>query len=537
MKKTYLSSLLIGLLTLVGVSQVWADAIPTSAGSTLQNGKTYYVTSNTTITGSTGQSALVVANNATVTIDVAKNCTLTVTGGAASGQNTPGGAGIYLPQSATLYLTGKGSVIATGGKAANGGNGSNGTNAIKGGAGGGTGGAGGAGGAGAGAGIGTTGATGGNGGNGSMGGASVADYYGSSGGNGNNSSSMGTLYIGGTLHITATGGESGDKDGDSGTNGSDYTLPPVRYGGGNGGYKGMRGLMADNIGAGGAGGAGGGGGGAGYLGPDRGGNGSNGSNGTKGGAGTVYQSDRTTPYLVRSNACYNKNDYFNLTENTDNASAISGFSSQTGYAIITRSQFKGGMYNTVCFPFALTATQIESTFGAGYSLQTLTSAEIESNVLTINFSDATTIEAGVPYLIKPASDVTVSEIAHVTVTATAPSNVETDLVTFKGLFSPSDELEAGDQNILFVTANDELQYPNVTGPIYGMRAYLELTLDAVAQTPARCLLNAGGKHTPTAIETPSPSGEGRGEAFKFLEKGQVILLINNEKYNMNGQKL
>lgn len=67
---------------------------------------------------------LVIADNSVVTIYIAKGKTLTVTGQDADGQHGAG-AGIYVPSSSTLYITGKGTLNATGGKGGNGGNGGN----------------------------------------------------------------------------------------------------------------------------------------------------------------------------------------------------------------------------------------------------------------------------------------------------------------------------------------------------------------------------------------------------------------------------
>ena len=43
---------------------------------------------------------------------------------------------------------------------------------------------------------------------------------------------------------------------------------------------------------------------------------------------------------------------------------------------------------------------------------------------------------------------------------------------------------------------------------------------------------------PQSIEnTPFPSGEGRGEAHKFLRNGELLILRNGVEYNLNGQQV
>ena len=123
----------------------------------------YYMTENLTFSNNTaGGSGLTIQG--TVYIYIPSGVTLTATGADGEG-TTGGGAGILVPSGTTLNIFGEGTIVATGGNAANGGNGGNGTaasfvspNYYAG-----IGGAGGNGGGGAGAGIGTAGGNGGNG--------------------------------------------------------------------------------------------------------------------------------------------------------------------------------------------------------------------------------------------------------------------------------------------------------------------------------------------------------------------------------------
>ncbi len=274
-------------------------ALPTTAGSTLQNGYTYTVDSSATITAGSGGNGLNVAAGATVVIHVPSGVALTVKGGNGN-VATGGGAGIYLPSTSTLILTGSGTLNATGGNAGNGGAGSQGGSAY--GSGNspiytGTGGTGGAGGGGAGAGIGTSGGNGGSGGSGatsaiSTGGNDTSGNSGGTGGNGASSASMGTLYVLGGTVVTAAGGTyGGNGSGGAGGSTSYHNRDGDWYGyggAGGGGGGGGGGKPASNIGGGGSGGGGGGGGSSGAAKFDEngpwticgtGGNGGGGSNG------------------------------------------------------------------------------------------------------------------------------------------------------------------------------------------------------------------------------------------------------------------
>ncbi len=64
---------------------------------------------------------------------------------------------------------------------------------------------------------------------------------------------------------------------------------------------------------------------------------------------------------------------------------------------------KAGSWNTLCLPFSVSADSVASVLGNGCELREFTSADAESK--TLNFTEATQIEAGKPYLVKPAADV------------------------------------------------------------------------------------------------------------------------------------
>lgn len=252
----------------------------------------YYMTENLTFSNNTaGGSGLTIQG--TVYIYIPSGVTLTATGADGEG-TTGGGAGILVPSGTTLNIFGKGTIVATGGKAANGGNGGNGTAAsfvspiyYAG-----IGGAGGNGGGGAGAGIGTAGGNGGNGAaqlaeeNASRPKANTEEWNGElSGLKGMNgtagaaAAAMGTVNIASTITQTIAGGAKGvggaaglrggyicygdgdvysfSADGDSQINLPEFETVAKAVAGGGGGGGGAGGGSAQAIGTGGAGGGGG----------------------------------------------------------------------------------------------------------------------------------------------------------------------------------------------------------------------------------------------------------------------------------------
>ena len=133
MKKMKEFAVLLALMAAAGVRAEMGTGTITSSTTEIYGGMVYTVQDNVTIPGANGRSALTVRSGGDgdgkrVVIDIPEGCSLTVTGRDADGRNGAG-AGILLPSDMTLYITGKGTLTATGGKAANGGNGSNGGDA------------------------------------------------------------------------------------------------------------------------------------------------------------------------------------------------------------------------------------------------------------------------------------------------------------------------------------------------------------------------------------------------------------------------
>lgn len=276
-----------------------------TAGYTMTDGNTYVIQNSVSFSNSTvGGNGMNVAGGATVVLYVPQGVTLTVKGSDGEGR-VGGGAGIEVPKTSTLVITGEGVVKVTGGNAGNGGNGESGYNASESSSG--PGGSGGAGGGGAGAGIGGFGGTGGapNGGNGGMG------------------ESMGCVYVLGSICIEAFSGLDG-RGGNIGSWGENawFTKNGIDYisgGGGSGGAGGAGSAPSYPIGGGGAAGGAGARGGRGYYGvldmwdvASFGGNGdsakekgmvwdttSGGSAGDEGDAGTLCVSPEVTINLER----------------------------------------------------------------------------------------------------------------------------------------------------------------------------------------------------------------------------------------------
>ena len=134
--------------------------------------------------------------------------------------------------------------------------------------------------------------------------------------------------------------------------------------------------------------------------------------------------------------------------------------------LLGRTIYNDG-WNTLCLPFAVSKSQIDDVFGSGTKLTEYTG---EADGTTMNFTPATSIEAGKPYLIWPekqnSRDLVFSDVD---ITETAPQTVGTGYA-FAGTFVTT--ALASDGTNLFLTGANQLAQPSAaSATMKGYRAY------------------------------------------------------------------
>lgn len=205
--------------------------------------------------------------------------------------------------------------------------------------------------------------------------------------------------------------------------------------------------------------------------------------------------------------------------------------------IINRELFKDGFFNTICLPFSLNASELAASPLAGCKLYSLSDADDNGDHLYLTITEETSIEAGMPYLIKwtYGSNITSMTFTGVTVTASTGSTVTKGDVQFVGTIGrstlPSDETR---QSYLFLGANDNLYYPasgDVTS-MKGFRAYFivnNASGDVPRHAPARLVI---APKMPTAVENVQRDNV---QSTKVIENGQLYLMYKGTKYNVQGK--
>ena len=222
-----------------------------------------------------------------------------------------------------------------------------------------------------------------------------------------------------------------------------------------------------------------------------------------------------------------------LNDNADNASVLSANFDKEQDIQLMRT-FQAGMWNTVCLPFALDASQIAAAFGANTKVGSMTRGETVGEELFLDFdTKETTMVAGQPYIIFPGDDENVVNptFEGVTITTTEAETYQSPEaeVIFTGAFSPVANLKETDY---YLGVNNTI-HSTKSGTLKGFRAYFNYFSQAGSDAPKRVRMSINGTETTTAmdeIEVLNP-------AEKMIENGQVVIIKNGAKYNVFGQQL
>lgn len=151
-------------------------------------------------------------------------------------------------------------------------------------------------------------------------------------------------------------------------------------------------------------------------------------------------------------------------------------------------------WNTLCVPFAISEEEIKANFGEGTLVEKLDAV----NGNTVNFADATSIEAGVPYLIKPTVAGTTYTFNGKDVIADAPKTEGNADVTFQGIYSPTDITNNGTVKAAGVTQDGKVLFVNAGSQTKAFRCFFTIS-DNASITPA--MLKVSIKGVETAINS------------------------------------
>ena len=179
-----------------------------------------------------------------------------------------------------------------------------------------------------------------------------------------------------------------------------------------------------------------------------------------------------------------------------NSDIIANYDGETvDVTLAGRTLFKDGSWNTLCLPFDV---ELEGSPLEGATAKTLNSATMTGNHVSLTFGEAvTTLEAGVPYIIKWTTegedDIVNPEFKNVTIVDVAEDDrvvSPIDGVKFIGYYDAK-PITAADQNIYYMTADNTLKYTGKARTLKACRAYFEFSEAVTAGGVREFTLNFG----------------------------------------------
>jgi hypothetical protein len=180
-------------------------------------------------------------------------------------------------------------------------------------------------------------------------------------------------------------------------------------------------------------------------------------------------------------------------------------------------------YYTLCVPFDMPASVI----GKAYQISEVLGSSADG--LTVNFTEVTTILAGQPYLIEPATDLEGFTVNNVTIDNSTPAAVTVSgagvSVTMQGKYSR----DAKTDGSLYWVGNNGYLYNDPVWPT-ALCAYFTITTPSGIAPRMRVATNENAE---TGLENIF-SGK---DAVKTIVNGQLIITIDGVKYNVQGQMI
>lgn len=194
-----------------------------------------------------------------------------------------------------------------------------------------------------------------------------------------------------------------------------------------------------------------------------------------------------------------------------------------------------GNWNTFCVPFGIDNAQFKTVYGSGTEICKL--SNVDGNVLNFDDCSNENIEAGVPYLVKPAQVKANPTFTNVTFAAAEPiAQGAAGGIQMVGIYSP--KALNTDGTHLFIVADGKFKKPanDTQATMKGMRAYFVVP----AETDANKLSSRFGG-VETAIAETFVDAVKTGDNRVFNLQGQMVGTSLNGLpaglYIQNGKKV
>ena len=211
----------------------------------------------------------------------------------------------------------------------------------------------------------------------------------------------------------------------------------------------------------------------------------------------------------------------------DNSAVIAANINKTVDVVIERSFTANDGYYTLCVPFNMPASVI----GKAYSLGTITE-HVGGEGINIELKEERELSAGMPYLVLPKEDMDKLVVENVTIAEDdiAGQNITNDelnvQIFFQGYYSASGQT---DGELQYYVGNNGYLYHDVVD-IRGLCGLFTITDKEGNPTRVRARVVAG-ENGVTGVEDIITNDAPQ----KVIENGQLIIIRNGVKYNVQGQ--
>ena len=230
---------------------------------------------------------------------------------------------------------------------------------------------------------------------------------------------------------------------------------------------------------------------------------------------------------------------------TDNSDIIANNADKVANVTLSgRTLYKDGEWNTICLPFDLV---LEGSPLEGATAKTLTNAEVTDNGeythVELTFGDdVTTLQAGVPYIIK--WEASQENIVNPTFTGVLIKDVEEEVrtlsfadyqVQFIGYYDAFN-ITSEDVDIFYMTAGNELKATGKNRTLKSCRAYFQFSEEA--QKARQFVLNFGDGSEATGIVSTKSSPDSTNDGWYTVD-GMKLGKQPKRKgvYIQNGRKV
>ena len=212
-----------------------------------------------------------------------------------------------------------------------------------------------------------------------------------------------------------------------------------------------------------------------------------------------------------------------LNDETDNSGLLTSNNGLQTAVKLSR-KLLANQWNTFCVPFDINVTDGKIN---GIKASVMEYDHTTGN--TMEFKEATKIEAGKAYLVKPLADITDPQFDNVTIKNDDPTvSGDADGYSFVGIYNPKTFSDSDQERVLILASEAKFMKVKNGLRMKGMRAYFTIPAGTKAEA-VRLMIN----NRPTALTqittTPSTSekifyidGTYAGSDIKNIKKGLVI---------------